>query len=397
MTHRKVGFTTTCLHGGHRKETLYGAHATPIYQTSTFIFDNTAQGGKRFAGEEPGHIYTRLGNPTTGMLEDKLAMLEGGEAACVMSSGMGAISSVMWTLCKAGAHVIADEVLYGCTHALLSHGMERYGVEVSFVNTSDLEAVKAALKPNTAVVYLETPANPTLKICDLEAVASLVHGYNKDIKVVVDNTFATPYLQRPLSLGCDVVVHSMTKYLNGHGDVVAGCAISSAEIIREVKSFGLKDMTGATVGPFEAFLMIRGLKTLTIRMDRHCDNAEKVAEFLKNHPKVEKVYYPGFPDAQGHEIAKRQMKRFGGMIAFEVAGGREAGAKVLNNLEVCTLAVSLGDTDTLIEHPASMTHSTYSPEELKAAGVPEGLIRLSVGIEDVEDIIADLDHALSLI
>ena len=367
MIHRNVGFTTTCLHGGHRKETTYGAHATPIYQTSTFVFADTAQGGRRFAGEEEGPIYTRLGNPTTAMLEDKLALLEGGEAACVMSSGMGAISSVLWSLCKAGAHVIADETLYGCTHALLSHGMPLYGVEVSFVNTSHLEEVEAALRPNTAVVYLETPANPTLKICDLEAVASLVHGYNKEIKVVVDNTFATPCLQNPLALGCDVVVHSMTKYLNGHGDVVAGCAVSSKEIIGKIKSFGVKDMTGSTIGPFESFLLIRGIKTLSLRVERHCDNAEKVAAFLKNHPKVEKVYYPGFPDAQGHEIAKRQMKRFGGMISFEVKGGREAGAMLLNNLEICTLAVSLGDTDTLIEHPASMTHSTYTAEELAAS------------------------------
>lgn len=391
---KEYGFGTRAIHAGNKKDTQYGALTTPIYQTSTFVFEDCKQGGNRFAGEESGFIYSRLGNPTSSVLEEKIANLEGGEAAAVTSSGMGAITSALWTICKAGDHIIADGTLYGCTFAYLSHGISRYGVEVTFLDTSDLDALKAALRPNTKVVYLETPANPNLKITDIRAVSDLVHAYNAEIKVVCDNTFATPYLQRPLELGADVVVHSATKYLNGHGDVIAGVVVGKADYIAEVRLFGIKDMTGSVLGPFESFLILRGLKTMEIRMDRHCESAQKVAEFLKDHPAVESISFPGLPEHPGYEVAKKQMLKPGAMISFEVKGGRANGAKLLDSLELCSLAVSLGDAETLIEHPASMTHSPYSAEELKEVGISEGLVRLSVGLENVEDIIADLKQGL---
>ena len=395
MMNPNVGLGTKAIHAGNVKDAQYGALTTPIYQTSTFVFDSCEQGGRRFAGQEGGYIYTRLGNPTVSVLENKVAALEGGEACVAAASGMGAISSALWTIAGAGKHIVADGTLYGCTFALLNHGMSRYGVEVSFVDTSDLAAVKAALKENTCAVYLETPANPNLKIADIAAVAEIAHTYNPAIKVVCDNTFASPALQNPLALGADVVVHSATKYLNGHGDVIAGFVVGKADFIGEVRMFGLKDMTGAVMDPFAAYLILRGLKTLEIRMERHCANAKAIAEFLDQHPAVEKVYYPGLKDHVGHDIAARQMKDFGGMLSFEVKGGRAAGTKLVNALHLITVAVSLGDAETLIEHPASMTHSTYTEEELAASGIPGGLIRLSAGLENAEDLIADLKQALA--
>ena len=395
MMNPNVGLGTKAIHAGNVKDTQYGALTTPIYQTSTFVFDSCEQGGRRFAGQEGGYIYTRLGNPTVSVLENKVAALECGEACVAAASGMGAISSALWTIAGAGKHIVADGTLYGCTFALLNHGMSRYGVEVSFVDTSDLAAVKAALKENTCAVYLETPANPNLKIADIAAVAEIAHTYNPDIKVVCDNTFASPALQNPLTLGADVVVHSATKYLNGHGDVIAGFVVGKADFIGEVRMFGLKDMTGAVMDPFAAYLILRGLKTLEIRMERHCANAKAIAEFLDQHPAVEKVYYPGLKNHVGHDIAVRQMKDFGGMLSFEVKGGHAAGTKLVNALHLITVAVSLGDAETLIEHPASMTHSTYTEEELAASGIPGGLIRLSAGLENAEDIIADLEQALA--
>lgn len=393
----KVGFGTRAIHAGNVHDKQYGALSTPIYQTSTFVFDDCEQGGRRFAGEEGGYIYSRLGNPTTSILESKIAALEGGEACAAASSGMGAISSCLWSIAGAGKHIIADETLYGCTFALLNHGMTEYGVEVTFADLGDIENLKASLKANTVCVYLETPANPNLKITDIELIAKTAHEYNADIKVVCDNTFASPALQNPLKLGADVVVHSATKYLNGHGDVIAGFVVGSEEFISHVKMFGLKDMTGATIGPFESWLILRGLKTLEIRVARHCESAKKIAQYLYDNDNVECVYYPGLPSHKGHEIAKRQMRDFGGMISFEVKGGKEAGMKFCNSLKLCTIAVSLGDAETLVEHPASMTHSTYSEEDLKTAGISAGLIRLSVGLENVDDIIADFEQAFAQI
>ncbi|WP_027624087.1 methionine gamma-lyase [Clostridium lundense] len=390
------GFGTKAIHGGHKKDEQYGSLATPIYQTSTFIFDSAEQGGRRFALEEGGYIYTRLGNPTSSEVEEKIALLEGGEAAVAASSGMGAISSALWTALKAGDHVIASDTLYGCTFALLNHGITRFGVDVTFVDISDLEQVKNAMRPNTKVVYLETPANPTLKVTDIEAVSKIAHEV-KGCMVFVDNTFSTPYIQRPLELGADVVVHSATKYLNGHGDVLAGFAIGKQDFINQVKLFGLKDMTGAVISPFDAYLVIRGMKTLEVRMQRHSENAMKVARFLESHPAVKKVYYPGLESFEYYELAKKQMRLPGAMISFELKGGVEEGRIVMNNVKLASLAVSLGDTETLIQHPASMTHSPYSPEERAEAGISDGLVRLSVGLETAEDIIEDLKGALDLI
>lgn len=391
---KNMSVATKAIHGGVSKEKGYGSLSMPIYQTSTFVFETAEQGGRRFAGEEEGYIYSRLGNPTVSLLEEKIALLEGAEACVAFSSGMGAISSTLWSIAGAGKHIIADGTLYGCTFALLNHGMPRYGVEVDFIDTADLDAVKAALKDNTCCVYLESPANPTLKIEDIEAVAKIAHDFNPDIKVVVDNTFATPVLQNPIALGADVVVHSATKYLNGHGDVIAGFACGTAEFMGEVRLFGLKDMTGSVLGPQEAFLIMRGLKTLALRVPKHVENAKMIAEYLESEPKCVKVYYPGLASHPGHEIAAKQMKDFGGMLAFEVES-REAGAKLCNALELCTCAVSLGDAETLIEHPASMTHSPYTAEELAEAGIPEGLIRLAVGLEEGEELIADLKQAFA--
>ena len=395
MQTKKCGLGTTAIHAGTLKN-LYGTLAMPIYQTSTFIFDSAEQGGRRFALEEAGYIYTRLGNPTTTVLENKIAALEEGEAGIAMSSGMGAISSTLWTVLKAGDHVVTDKTLYGCTFALMNHGLTKFGVEVTFVDTSNLDEVKKAMKENTRVVYLETPANPNLKIVDLEGVCKVAHT-NPNTLVIVDNTFATPYMQKPLKLGVDVVVHSATKYLNGHGDVIAGLVVTNKELADQIRFVGLKDMTGAVLGPQEAYYIIRGLKTFEIRMERHCKNARAIADFLNKHPKVEKVYYPGLETHPGYEIAKKQMKDFGAMISFELKGGFEAGKTLLNNLKLCSLAVSLGDTETLIQHPASMTHSPYTKEEREAAGITDGLVRLSVGLENVEDIIADLEQGLEKI
>lgn len=385
-------FATKTIHGGYKKDSS-GALTTPIYQTSTFVFDNAEQGGRRFALEEGGYIYTRLGNPTNTQLEEKVALLEGAEACVSTASGIGAITSALWTALKAGDHVVASKTLYGCTYAMFNHGISRYGVEITFVDAANLDEVKAAMRENTKVVYLETPANPDLKLVDIEAVSKVAHETEGCI-VMVDNTFCTPYIQRPLELGADVVIHSATKYLNGHGDVIAGFVVGKLDFINQVRLFGIKDMTGSVLSPFDAYLIIRGMKTLQIRMDRHCKNAMEVAKFLESHENVTKINYPGLESFPQYELAKKQMDLPGGMIAFEVKGGLEAGKKLLNSLELCVLAVSLGDCETLIQHPASMTHSPYTPEERAEAGISEGLIRISVGLEDVEDIIADLKQGL---
>ena len=392
----KCGFATKQIHCG-KQENSAGALTIPIYQTSTFEFASVEQGGRRFAGQEAGYIYTRLGNPTVTAVEEKVAALEGGEAAVGTGSGMGAISAALWSLVEAGDEIVASDTLYGCTFALMNHGLSKFGVTTKFIDFEDMEAVRGALSDKTKVVYLETPCNPTMKVVDIEAVAKIAHAFNPAITVVVDNTFATPYLQQPLALGADVVVHSATKYLNGHGDVIAGFVVGKADFISTVRLFGLKDMTGTVMSPFDAFLIARGLKTLNIRMERHCETAMKVARYLHDHPAVDKVYYPGLEDFKGYDIAKKQMSKPGGMISIELKADREAASAAINRLQLCTIAVSLGDAETLVEHAASMTHSTYTPEELAASGISEGLVRISVGLEDAEDIIADFEQAFSVL
>ncbi len=389
----KMKFASKTIHGGHQRN-QFGALATPIYQTSTFTFESVEQGGRRFALEEEGYIYTRLGNPSVTQVEERLALLEGAEAAVATSSGIGAVTSALWVSVKAGDHIVAAKTLYGCTYAYLAHGISRFGVEVTFVDTRNPEEVQKALRPDTKVLYLETPANPNMHISDIEQLAAMAHKANPECLVYVDNTFCTPYLQNPLKMGADVVIHSATKYLNGHGDVIAGFVVGSKEFIDEVRLVGVKDMTGASMSPFDAFLIGRGMKTLKVRMDEHCRNAQKVAEFLEEHPAVKSVLYPGLESFPQYELAKKQMNQPGAMIAFFVKGGLEGGKKLLNSMKLCAIAVSLGDTESLIQHPASMTHSPYTPEERAASGIAEDLVRLSVGLEDPDDIIADLKQGL---
>lgn len=373
---------------------LTGSHVRPIYQTSTFVFEDVEQGARRFAGEDEGYIYTRLGNPTVTDFEQKIALLEGGEAAAAFASGMGAITAPIMALVNAGDHIVAAETLYGCTHAFLSHLLSRFGVETTFVDATDVKNIEAAMRPNTKIVYVESPANPTMSLVDLAAAAQVAHEYGA--KILVDNTFMTPYWQRPLELGCDVVIHSATKYIGGHGTVIAGVTVGSKEFIDEVKVTTLKDI-GASMSPFDAWLLLLGLKTLGVRMEKHESNAMVIAKWLEENPKVERVYYPGLESHPQHELAKKQASGFGAMIAFELKGGMEAGITLMNSVEMIHLAVSLGNVDSLIQHPASMTHSPYSREERLAAGITDGLVRLSVGIEEPEDILADLEHAFSKI
>ena len=392
-SNKELGFATRQIHEGSLKIPGIGPLAMPIFQTSTFVFDNAEQGAKRFACEEEGYIYTRLGNPNANQLAKKIANLEGGEAAIIAASGIGAITTAIYSLVEAGDHILADTTLYGCTFAFLKHGLSKFGVESDFIDFTNVENVKKSIKPNTKVVYFETPCNPDLKIIDIKEVADAVHAINPEIQVVVDNTFCTPYIQRPLELGANVVVHSATKYLNGHGDVIAGVVVGSAEYITKCTLFGMKDMTGAVIGPFEAYLISRGMKTLDIRMQRHCANAQVIAEFLESDKHVKKVVYPGLKSHPRHDVAKKQMKLFGGMITFELNATREETERFINSLELCTLAVSLGDAETLIEHPASMTHSPLSEEELAQANLTPAMVRLSVGLEEPQDIIDDIKQA----
>jgi len=388
----QAGFATKAIHGGRQKN-QFGSLCDPIYQTSAFTFETAEQGGRRFTLEEEGYIYTRLGNPTCSAVEEKVRLLEGGEACVSAASGMGAITSAIWSCVEQGDHIIASKTLYGCTFAYLKHGITRYGIEVSFVDIRDPRNIESVLRPNTRLVYLETPANPTLYIADLPSIAGIVHR-KPDCLLMVDNTFSTPYITRPIEWGADVVVHSATKYLNGHGDVIAGFVVGKKEFIDRVRLVGIKDMTGASLSPFDAFLIARGLKTLEIRMEKHCENTQKVAEFLEKHAAVETVLFPGLASFPQAELAKKQMSLPGAIISFEVKGGIEAGKKLLNRLQLLTISVSLGDAETLIQHPASMTHSAYSPEERLAGDISDGLIRLSVGLENATDIIADLKQGL---
>lgn len=388
---KEYGFSTKAIHCGSDNNT-HKSLATPIYQSSTFCFDDADQGGRRFKLEEEGFIYTRLGNPTTKVLEEKIAALENADGCIATSSGMGAITTVFWTLLKQGDHIVTDNNLYGCTFAYFTHGLTKFGIEVSLVDAANPENVEKAIKPNTKIIYCETPTNPSLKLVDIEALSKIAKKHN--CLLVVDNTFATPFITRPLDLGADIVIHSGTKYLNGHGDVICGFICTRKELLNDLRYVGLKDMTGSVLSPFDSFLVIRGLKTLSLRMERHCFNAQKVAEFLESHLKVKMVSYPGLKSHPQYELAKRQMKLPGAMISFELKGGLEEGKRLINSTKLCKLAVSLGDIETLIQHPASMTHSPYTKEERLRAGISDELIRISVGLEDYEDIIADLDEAL---
>ncbi|MHA1600257.1 MAG: methionine gamma-lyase [Alphaproteobacteria bacterium] len=388
----KAGFATRAIHYGYDPQDEQGSLTPPLHLTSTFAFETAEAGGEMFAGKREGYIYSRISNPTLDLLERRVANLEGGEAALANASGMGAITSVLWTFLSQGDEVIVDKTLYGCTFAFMRHGLSRFGITITHVDLTVPENLEAAISGKTKIVFFETPANPNMRLVDIAAIAKIVH--EKDIRVVVDNTYATPLLTRPLELGADLVVHSATKYLDGHGDLIAGMAVGGEEDITQVRLIGMKDMTGAVMAPFNAMLVMRGLKTLELRMARHCQTAMTIARELESHPSVRKVFYPGLESFEQHDLAKRQMADFGGMIAFEVTGGFQGGIAMMNKLNLIQRAVSLGDSETLIQHPASMTHSTYTVEERLEHGISEGLIRLSAGLENPDDILEDLMSAL---
>ena len=387
---KKQSFQTKCVHSGI-EDYEFGSVVPPIYQTSTFRFKSAQHGAALFAGKEKGYIYTRMLNPTIEAMENAIAELEGGHKALGCGSGMAATHTIFASLLSSGDHVVCSAAVYGPTTTLLNTIMKKFGVETTFVDTSDSENVAEAMQPNTKVVFVETPGNPTLCISDVEEISRLAH--QQDAVVVVDNTFLSPALQNPLALGADVVMHSLTKFLNGHADVVGGVVVVKDEPMYQLFRKTL-NQTGGVIDPFNAFLVHRGLKTLAVRMEKHCENAQKIAEFLENHPVVKNVRYPGLKSHPNYQLGLKQHKGPGGMITFEVEGGLEAGMVLMNSVELCQLAVSLGGVESLIQHPASMTHFSMGKEAREAAGITDGLVRLSVGIENADDLIADLEQAL---
>ena len=388
-----LGFSTRAIHHGYNPLENNGALIAPIYLTSTFAFPTAEYGAGCFAGEEQGHFYTRISNPTLALLESRMAALESGEAAVAFSSGMGAIAATFWTLLRPADEIIVSRTLYGCTFALLHHGIGEFGIKVLHVDMSNLADVEAAITPATRMIYFETPANPNMQLVDIAAISAIAHKHD-NITVVIDNTYCTPYLQRPLEMGADVVVHSATKYLSGHSDITAGVVVARQTVADKIRLQGLKDLTGAVLSPQDAYLLMRGLKTLALRMDRHCSSALAIAQFLEDHPAVESVTYPGLPSFPQYALATRQMKMPGGMIAFELKGGLDAGRRFMNALSLFSRAVSLGGAESLAQHPASMTHSTYTREERALHDISEGLVRLAVGLEDLDDLLADITQAL---
>ncbi len=393
MDAKNMGFNTKLVHAGDFED-AFGSAVVPIYQTSTFAFKDAAHGARLFAGEEKGYIYTRIGNPTIEALENKLAALENGFGGVAFASGMAAVSTVYLSFLKQGDHMVSTAAVYGPSRGVMENVLHGLGVESTYIDTADLDLLEKSIKPNTKMLYLETPANPTITLTDIEAASEIAHKHG--LIVVVDNTFSSPYLQKPLDLGADIVLHSLTKFINGHADIVGGAVIAKTEEhYKKVR----KTMTylGGNMDPHQAYMVIRGVKTLSLRIDKATENAKKIAEYLENHPKVAWVKYPGLKSHPQHELAKKQMKDFGTMISFELKGGYDAGVVLMNNVKVALLAVSLGGVETLIQHPASMTHASVSKEKREEAGITDGLVRYSVGIEDVEDLINDLDQALAKI
>ena len=383
MKDEPLGFATRAVHAGQSADPATGAIMTPVYLTSTYV--------QEAPGKHKGYDYARTVHPTRLALERNLASLEGGKFGLCFASGMAATSTVVETL-SAGDHVVSGNDVYGGTYRVFTKVFQRLGLTFTFVNAFDLHAIEAAITPKTKLIWLETPTNPLLQIVDIEAVAKMAK--KRGIKVAVDNTFATPFLQRPLELGADFAVHSTTKYLGGHSDVVGGAIVVDDPALHEQLKF-LQNAVGAVPGPMDCFLVLRGTKTLPLRMERHCANARKVAEALAKHPEVARVHYPGLAGHRGHDTAKRQMRDFGGMISFELKGDMDRAMRMLSSTKVFSLAESLGGVESLIGHPASMTHGSIPREERIAAGLADGLIRLSVGIEDAEDLIADLKQAIA--
>ena len=394
MEHNKdLGFNSLLIHGGMGTDPM-GSATVPIYQTSTFAFESADEGAKCFAGESNGYIYTRIGNPTIAALERQIAILEKGFGGIAVSSGMAAVSTIYMAFLKTGDHIVSTDAVYGPSRGIMESYFKKFGVESTYINTANLDLIEKSIKPNTKMLYIETPTNPTMEISDLKACVEIAHKHG--LVVVVDNTFSSPYLQRPLEFGADVVFHSMTKFINGHADIVAGIIVTKNEELYKIVRPTMVGM-GCNMDPHQAYLVLRGVKTLAIRMERAQENAIKVAEYLENHPKVDWVKYPGLKSHPQYELAKKQMDGPGAMISFELKGGLKAGKVLMDNVKLAMLAVSLGGIETLIQHPASMTHSKMSKEAKEKAGISDGLVRFSVGIEDLKDIIADLDQALAKI
>ncbi|MCF8370271.1 MAG: PLP-dependent aspartate aminotransferase family protein [Bacteroidales bacterium] len=390
MDTKNAGFNTKLIHAGDFEDE-FGSAVTPIYQTSTFSFKSAQHGADCFSGKSDGFIYTRIGNPTIGALEDKLAQLENGYRGIALGSGMAAVSTVYMALLEKGAHMVSTGAVYGPSRAIIASHFEKFGVEATFVDTSNLENIEKAIRPNTKLLYLETPANPTIQITDIKGACAIAKKHG--IITVVDNTFCSPYLQKPLDLGADVALHSLTKFINGHADIVGGALVAKdPELYAKLR----KTMVymGCNMDPHQAYLVIRGVKTLGLRIDRAQESAMKVAEYLERHPKIEWIKYPGLKSFDQYDLAKEQMSGFGSMISFGVKGGYHAGTVLMDNVHLAKLAVSLGGVETLIQHPASMTHAAVGKEDKLASGITDELVRFSIGIEDVEDIIHDLEQAL---
>ncbi len=390
---KKLGFNSLLIHGGMGVDPL-GSATVPIYQTSTFAFANVDEGARCFSGESDGYIYTRIGNPTIAALERQIAILEKGFGGIAVSSGMAAVSTIYMAFLKSGDHIVSTDAVYGPSRGIMESYFKKFGVESSYINTANLDEIRKAIKPNTKMLYIETPTNPTMEISDLKACCEIAHQHG--LIVVVDNTFSSPCLQRPIEFGADVVFHSMTKFINGHADIVAGMIITKNEELYKIVRPTMVGM-GCNMDPHQAYMVLRGVKTLSIRMARAQENAVRVAEYLEKHPKVAWVKYPGLKSHPQYALAKTQMDGPGAMISFELKGGLKAGKILMDNVRLALLAVSLGGIETLIQHPASMTHSKMSKENREKAGITDGLVRFSVGIEDLEDIVYDLEQALAKI
>lgn len=391
MKNGKLHEDTAAIHTGYDAAQYDGSLNIPLYQTSTFSFSNAEEGERRFAGEEEGHIYSRLGNPTVRLLEERMFALEEGAGALAFGSGMAAVSSILVHLTKTGDHILCSRGIYGCTFGLLGMMAEKYNITHDLIRMGTEEEIEQAITPETVCIYVETPINPTMELVDLQAVVNVAKRHG--LRVVVDNTFSSPYLQKPLQIGADFVLHSATKYINGHGDVIAGLLVGNdAEEMSKIRMTVQKDY-GGIISPFDAWLLIRGIKTLPIRMERHTANAEKIITFLKGQPQVKEVFYPFDEDNPQYEIAKKQMRAGGGLISFTIQGGKKEAQRFLNHLSLIKIAVSLGDAETLIQHPATMTHSIVPEEERLSMGITDGLLRLSVGLEHADDLISDLEKA----
>jgi O-succinylhomoserine sulfhydrylase len=387
----ELGFNTRAVRVGQVRS-QEGEHSEALFPTSSFVFDNAAQAAARFAQTEPGNIYSRFTNPTVRNFEERLAALEGGERCMATSSGMAAIFSTCLGLLKAGDHLIASQSIFGATVTLLNNILSKFAIQTTFVNLTDLDSWRTAIQPNTKLFFLETPSNPLTEIADIRALAELAHAHN--CLLVVDNCFCTPALQRPLSLGADIVIHSATKYLDGQGRCIGGAIVGSERLVGG-DIFAILRSGGPTMSPFNAWIFLKGLETLQLRMQKHCDNAEILARWLATQAAVERIYYPGLPSHPQHNLAKTQQNRFGGLVSFEVKGGQESAWRVIDSTRIMSITANLGDVKTTITHPASTTHGRITPEQRRAAGISDGLIRISVGLEDIEDLQADLSRGLN--